>query len=1697
MKNNTYGLVGWVGRLMLVTGLVMITSGMASAWNITATSITVPNGKHGRMYFSITDQNSNTVAGVSLPEGATGGTIRGVPSGSYTLKAFVDTTGTGFQHANDPSFSTQLDNVSGDSGGPAVFTTPAPVTTAAPDLSQSVMPIDSGAFVNFKPDKNNNLPTADRHTIYWSTGSDPANDQTGGGSLVITSGDPKAVIYNLTNGTQYWFAVRAENSVNQPVSSVIGPIVPAAQSASASTVNVPVDTTGITKNSPQPTPLIVVVTDNNNSFYFSYVKSPTDVQTVPVTGVQAGTYLMYTILDLSGTGNLDDPANVTNMNGADRNQRSLPVTADGVSTITAPTTKLAVKNAGIAVNTNHSLQNGIESFSLGFNVAPMSKQLVNVTLVSGSQISGPIDMGMNSNNDKNGSYGLSVQVPNRPAVGATYTFSLYFADAPATGVPGSAAVTAVLDNFPANNFPVGATGPGSVSPSFGWINPGNLPGFVYTSLNMNNNGIDFLPMNVLSAILDGASFPVGQTYQWDRSVQDLDGNQARQSMSFTPNSSGPVISNISSTSGAAGTSVTITGSGFDPVLADYSNPNNPNKVRFNGAQATVNAASATSLTVTVPPSSGVITVTVGSSIETPNNCPSCVTAGSSAAFNATTTFSGAAQDNSANNLSGVGIALAENPTVTIGTSDSTATNSPNFSNLPVPARPYFSLLFSKSSYYPTYTALMSINAPNSGNWSVFSSVDLSGRSVLPASGKSVIIGKVQDWTNGSSANLGGAVVTATSLIHPDAPYTVKYTDTTSNVAQDPVSYTMTAGSGPGKGLFYVVNVDEGDYVTVTASKASMGFQNRVFNTHGDSVSSHSVRGATPGGTPIATPAGGSYAIAQSVTFSGGGTYDDIVYTTDGSDPMIFGKTYSGAISITTDTTLKFATKNRTIGQAFGAVQTQVYSIGASIAGQVTDANTSIALQFATVQLYDQNGTTPPLKTISTDSSGNYKFSGLVANTYKVCFNSGQSYVSQCWQNTADNPASATPIIVAPLAQVTGINAALQTGATITGRVTRDGINGINNVSINVYDTSGNWIPGINGTMTDSSGNYTLPGIPSGSYKLYFNGQSANYVSQWYNGVANQSLATTIGVTAGNTYPGYDAQLSQGGTISGRVTNSGATGIQNVSVQVRDTSGNWIPNINGTSTNSNGDYTLGGLPAGDYKIYFDGSQTIYISQWFNNAPDQSSATILHVLAGGALSNTNAVLSLGGTISGTVTNGSIGIQNISVQLRDTSGNGIPNIGGATTDASGNYAISGIPLGSYKLYFDGQSTGYTSQWYNNAPDQSSATVIPVSTPGVVLSGRNAVLVQGANISGTVSNGLTGIQNVFVQLYNSTGITNLSNTNTDASGGYHFNGLQAGTYKVCFTPGQTNYIAQCYNNLANDAANATGIPLTVPGGNSAVNATMTLGGGISGQVTNGSSGIQNISVEVRDTSGNTLPGVFSMWTDAGGNYTVRGIPAGGNVKVYFNPNITSYGGQWYNNKTSSASADLVPIIAGFTSSPISAVLAPATVPGAPTITSIVPGNGQMQVFFNAPASDGGLQIQDYTVTVNPGGHTSSGSGSPISVFSLTNGQNYTVSVTARNNLGNGAAASTPYSLPLPVNTSSDLQAAVTAVAADGTIWSQAGTATLAFPPLLIAKGVTISGGYNFDYSSTSGFTIIPGRVNIQGSGFKVIFKNVKVNAP
>ena len=177
------------------------------------------------------------------------------------------------------------------------------------------------------------------------------------------------------------------------------------------------------------------------------------------------------------------------------------------------------------------------------------------------------------------------------------------------------------------------------------------------------------------------------------------------------------------------------------------------------------------------------------------------------------------------------------------------------------------------------------------------------------------------------------------------------------------------------------------------------------------------------------------------------------------------------------------------------------------------------------------------------------------------------------------------------------------------------------------------------------------------------------------------------------------------------------------------------------------------------------------------------------------------------------------------------------------------------------------------------------------------------------------------------------------------------------------------------------------------------------------------------------------------------------------------------------------------------SASVTPATVPGAPTITTTTKGNTQVTVAFTAPASTGGAAITGYTVTASPAGGTDSNAGTTgLShiVTGLTNGTSYTFTVTATNRIGAGAASATsaavtPSTVPgAPTSVTvvgGDAQATVTftAPASDGgaaiTVYTvtatpvgggSAITATGASSPITVT-GLTNGTSYTFAVKATT----------------------------
>jgi hypothetical protein len=167
---------------------------------------------------------------------------------------------------------------------------------------------------------------------------------------------------------------------------------------------------------------------------------------------------------------------------------------------------------------------------------------------------------------------------------------------------------------------------------------------------------------------------------------------------------------------------------------------------------------------------------------------------------------------------------------------------------------------------------------------------------------------------------------------------------------------------------------------------------------------------------------------------------------------------------------------------------------------------------------------------STGANGEYTISSLTSGEYIVAFGSlfiheQLNYVTQFY-NDEPTPSQANPVSVAAGSTTSGINAKLEEGGLITGKVT-DASTGsaMGGVGVCAVEAS----PEIGGcASTNSSGEYTIYGLAAGEYKVEF--IRAEYVTQYYDNKSALSEASPVAVVVGKTASGIDAALQPKGSL---------------------------------------------------------------------------------------------------------------------------------------------------------------------------------------------------------------------------------------------------------------------------------------------------------------------------------------------------------------------------------------------------------------------------------------------------------------------------------------------------------------------------------------------------------------------------------------
>jgi len=349
------------------------------------------------------------------------------------------------------------------------------------------------------------------------------------------------------------------------------------------------------------------------------------------------------------------------------------------------------------------------------------------------------------------------------------------------------------------------------------------------------------------------------------------------------------------------------------------------------------------------------------------------------------------------------------------------------------------------------------------------------------------------------------------------------------------------------------------------------------------------------------------------------------------------------------------------------------------------------------------------------------------------------------------------------------------------------------------------------------------------------GGNATFNVSLPNVTVGQVLTATATDPAGNTseFSACSMVVAATYSLSGRVTDGSAQSVAGVNVHL---SGSATADA---TTDAAGNYSFTGLPQGG-NFVLTPSKTGYGFTPPSRAVNNLQADQTSLDFNGAL-NTY-------TVTGRVVDGGgTSLAGVNVHL---SGSATAD---TATDAAGNYSFAGLTHGG-NFTLTPSKTGYSF-----TPPSRTLTNLQGDQANLDFNGT----LNTYTLSGRVTDeGAQPIVGVNVHLSGSAA----GDTTTDAAGNYSFSGLQHGG-SFTLTPNENGYRftppSRAFGNLQ---AGQTGLDFT----------GKLVGYTVAGRVTDaGGAGLAGVTV--------TLAGAGSAVTrtDAGGNYTFAGVPAGGSFVV------------------------------------------------------------------------------------------------------------------------------------------------------------------------------------------------------------------------
>ena len=582
----------------------------------------------------------------------------------------------------------------------------------------------------------------------------------------------------------------------------------------------------------------------------------------------------------------------------------------------------------------------------------------------------------------------------------------------------------------------------------------------------------------------------------------------------------------------------------------------------------------------------------------------------------------------------------------------------------------------------------------------------------------------------------------------------------------------------------------------------------------------------------------------------------------------------------------------------------------------------IDLSGVTVKLVDPSGNV--VATTTTDTDGNYSFTGLSDGTYTVQVDkTGPLADTEQTEDPSGQADSRSRAITFTRSDpdVINVNFGYAEDYTVSGTVyyDKDRSETLNNsepgfdgITVKLLGEDGQVVAT---TTTKADGTYSFAKLPAGKYtvkvepsdllKKLEQTEDPDGTKDNTSGVVQVSHDNP---SVKNVNFGYATNYTIKGTIyrdadRSETLEDGEKLYQGVTVDLLDNAGHVVAT---TTTDAHGAYAFTNLEEGTYKVRVRKEGPIadlVQTEDPDGTKDNTSGDITLELNDPIKENVNFGYISNNSISGTIyrddnrsnslNGGEAGYPAQTVQLLDKDGSVIAT---TTTDANGNYSFDNLPDGTYsvKVVKDGALTDLEQTEDPDGTKDSASEPIVLSEDNPTKKNVNfgyvpdyfikGTIYRDGNRSGALDTDEKLYEGVTVQLRDADG-TVVATTTTDADGAYSFDKLPAGTYTVTVVqdgpiagleqtgdPDATKDNASEPITLNNDNPSTTDVNFGYVNNNS-LSGTVYRDDSRNGDQDGTEPGYSGVTVQLLDKDGQVIA---TTTTDANGNYSFSKLPDG-----------------------------------------------------------------------------------------------------------------------------------------------------------------------------------------------------------------------------